>query len=450
MIGSLLDNLRSSLLRFKTDKEYNELIRTSFLALLVRMIGVSTGFFVTLLTSRFFGADALGLVSICIAILSFASVFGKLGLDVALMKYVAEFAGKNDFASIKSVYISAMKIILPVSFLISSVLFFLSGYFATNILHKPYLEELLKVNAWLTLPLVLILVNSECIRGLKKIRSYTFFQTVSVSLMALVLLIIMSFFYSAREIPTYIQFLSIAFTGLLSLMMWFYYSKFFKEKSANEFPVSTLMRTSSSMFFTTLMQLIMSWAGTLILAAYNSEADVGVYNALVRISVFTNITILAINSLAMPRFAEAFALGKLDVLKKLSKEVSRLIFITSIPAFILLTIFPEWILSIFGKEFPGNETALYVLLAGQFIVAITGLPSQILNMTGRQHILRNIAFFSAIVNVVACVILVPLYGIMGTCIAQFAGIFAWNLLSILSVKNHFGFFTFFNPFAKNN
>jgi hypothetical protein len=48
MIGSLLDNLRSSLLRFKTDKEYNELIRTSFLAFLVRMIGVLTDFFVIL------------------------------------------------------------------------------------------------------------------------------------------------------------------------------------------------------------------------------------------------------------------------------------------------------------------------------------------------------------------------------------------------------------------
>ena len=192
----------------------------------------------------------------------------------------------------------------------------------------------------------------------------------------------------------------------------------------------------------------MSWAGTLILAAYNSEADVGVYNALIRISAFTNITILAINSLAMPRFAEAFALGKLDSLKSHAKEVSRLIFITSIPAFILLFFFPEWILSIFGKEFPGNETALYVLLAGQFIVAFTGLPSQILNMTGRQHILRNIAVFSAIVNVLACIILVPKYGIMGTCIAQFMGIFAWNFLSVLSVKKQFGFFTFFNPFSK--
>ncbi len=450
MIGSLLDNLRNALLRFKTDKEYNELIRTSFLALMVRMIGVVTGFFVTLLTSRFFGADALGIVSICIAILSFASVFGKLGLDVALMKYVAEFAGKNDFSSIKSVYISAMKIIFPVSFLISVILYFLSSYFATTILHKPYLEELLKVNAWLTLPLVLILVNSECIRGLKKIRAYTFFQTVSVSFIAMLLLFSLSFIYSAREVPAFIQFLSIALTGFMSLIMWFHYSKFFKEKSLNKFPVSTLMKTSSSMFFTTLMQLIMSWAGTLILAAYNSEADVGVYNALIRISVFTNVTILAINSLAMPRFAEAFALGKLDLLRKHAKEVSRLIFITSIPAFVLLTIFPEWILSIFGKEFPGNEPALYVLLAGQFIVVVTGLPSQILNMTGRQHVLRNIAFFSAIVNVVACVILIPRYGIMGTCFAQLAGIFSWNLLSILSVKKHFGFLTFFNPFAKNS
>ena len=192
----------------------------------------------------------------------------------------------------------------------------------------------------------------------------------------------------------------------------------------------------------------MSWVGTLILAAYNSEADVGVYNALIRISVFTNITILAINSLAMPRFAEAFALGKLDVLKKHAKEVSRLIFITSLPIFVVLTVFPEWILSIFGKEFPGNEPALYVLLAGQFIVVFTGLPSQILNMTGRQHILRNIAVFSALVNVVACIALVPLYGIMGTCIAQFLGILTWNLLSVVSVKKQFDFFTFFNPFSR--
>ena len=203
------------------------------------------------------------------------------------------------------------------------------------------------------------------------------------------------------------------------------------------------------MFTTTLMQLIMSWAGTLILAAYANESDVGIYNALVRISVVTNITILAINSLAMPRFAESFASSSFDVLKKQSEESTRLIFLTSLPIFFILTFFPHWILSIFGKEFPGNESSLYILMAGQLIVCFTGLPSQILNMAGRQHVLKNIAIISAFVNVLSCFLFIPQLGIIGACYAQLAGIFTWNLLCTISVKRHFGFFVFFKFYIKS-
>ena len=188
----------------------------------------------------------------------------------------------------------------------------------------------------------------------------------------------------------------------------------------------------------------MSWAGTLILAAYVSESEVGIYNALVRISVFTNITILAINSLSMPRFAESYAAKNFTSMKKLAGESARLIFLTSLPIFILLAVFPQWILSVFGKEFPGNENALLVLLAAQFIVCFSGLPSQILNMSGRQDVLRNIAVVSAIVNLLACFLLIPKYGILGATYAQLAGTFVWNLLSSISVKKHFGFTVFFN------
>ncbi len=447
MIGSLLDKIQQAFGRFKNDKDYSELVRTSFLALLVRMVGVITGFFVTVFTTRFYGADALGIVAICIAILSFASVFGKFGLDVALMKYVAEFAVNKNLSMVKAAYIAAMKVILPVTILISFFLFVSADYISIHLLHKPYLKNLLELNAWLTLPLVLILVNSECVRGFKKIRTYTFFQTVSVSLLAMFLLFILSYFYSSKEIPTYIQFLSIAITALISTIMWFRYSGFLKVKIDKEFSSSTLFKTSSPMFLTTLMQLIMSWAGTLILAAYNTVADVGVYNALIRISVFTNVTILAINSLAMPRFVESFSSGNITLLEKNAKEAARLILYSAVPAFILLFFFPHFILSVFGKEFPGNELALYVLLVGQLIVATVGLPSQLLNMTGRQRILRNIALVSALFNVTACLFLIPLYGLMGACIAQVIGIFVWNFLSVFEVKRRLGFFSFFNPFG---
>lgn len=125
MIGSLPDSLRSTLNKFRTDRDYGELLRTSFFALLIRMTGVVTGFLVTLITSRYYGADALGIVSICLAILSFSSVFGKLGLDVALMKYIAGFASAKNYSAIKGVYFEAIKIVLPVTLFISLILFFL-------------------------------------------------------------------------------------------------------------------------------------------------------------------------------------------------------------------------------------------------------------------------------------------------------------------------------------
>ncbi len=444
MIGSLPDNFRNAFHKFKTDKEYGEFVRTSFFALLVRLTGVITGFCVTLITTRYYGADALGVVSICLAILSFSSVFGKLGLDVTLMKYIPGFNSKKDNAGIKEVYLKALRFIIPSSIIISLFLFITAPWMAESLFHKPYLAGLLKMNAWFTLPLVLLLVNSECARALKRIRTYTFLQTVSVSLFATILLIVVSFMFTDSFTPAKIQFVSITISGLLSLVLWFRYSKFSRTTASSQLSTKSLMMTSSTMFTTTLMQLTMSWAATLILAAYVSESQIGIYNALVRISVFTNITILAINSLAMPRFSESYAKRDFEAKRTYSGQASRLIFLTSLPLFLVLVFFPNWLLSVFGKEFPGNHIELFILLAGQFIVCFSGLSGQILNMSGKQHILRNIAIVSALVNLTCCFALIPPMGLKGACIAQLAGTFTWNMLSVYSVKRHFGFFTFFS------
>src|SRR3569832_361719 len=156
MIGLLPVNLRNAFHKFRTDREYGEFVRTSFYALLVRLTGVVTGFCVTLITTRYFGADALGGVSICLAILSFSSVFGKVGLDVALMKYIPGLAGSGSLGGIKEVYIEAMKFIIPTTAAISILLFAVAPWMAGTLFHKPYLSELLRINAWFTLPLVLL------------------------------------------------------------------------------------------------------------------------------------------------------------------------------------------------------------------------------------------------------------------------------------------------------
>jgi O-antigen/teichoic acid export membrane protein len=443
MIGLLRNSLQSWLQRYRDDDSFRHLVKAGFFSLLIRVVGLATGFFVTVITSRFYGADALGIVSICIALLSFASVIGKLGMDVALMRYIAELFSKNDFPAIKHVYLTSMKFIFPVCLLITVLLYFFSPYIAEHVFQKPHLSQLLRINSLFVLPLVLLLVNGESIRGLHRIRAYTFLQTSAVSIIATILLLAALPFINNRFVPVAIQFISITVAAGISLVLLFKFSYWGKSESAEVIDSGRLLRTSSPMFITTIMQLAMTWAGTLIMAAHYPESEVGIYNAIVRISTFTNISILAINSIAAPRLAAVFSSGSMEELRKLSAEATQLIFLTSVLVFLPLFIFPHFILSVFGKDFTGNEFALQLMLCGQLFVAFSGLASQVLNMADKEKNLRNNAVISAAVNLAGCFILIPAFGILGGCIAQVAGMLVWNILCIYSVRKQFGFYTFY-------
>ena len=443
MIGLLRNNFREWIDRYRNDESFRHLVRAGFYSLVIRVIGLATGFFVTLITSRFYGANALGIVSICIAILSFASVFGKLGMDVALMRYIAELFSQKNYAAIKHVYIKSFRFTFPVCLGITVLLYFTSDFIATDFFHKPHLASLLRINSLFVFPLVVLLINSESVRGLHRIRAYTFLQTSAVSILATVMLLAALLFTADKFIPVTIQFVSITIAAITSMYMFLKFSHWSAHRSSGVIGSKRLIRTSSPMFVTTIMQLVMTWGGTLIMAAYYSEAQVGVYNAIVRISTFTNISILAINSIAAPRIAAAFASGKNAEMQKLSRESTQLIFISSVLVFLPLFLFPHFVLSVFGKDFSGNEFSLKLLLAGQLFVSFSGLAAQVLNMADREKNLRNNAILAAACNLIACIVLIPPYGIAGASIAQVIGMLVWNLLCIYSVKKQFGFFTFF-------
>jgi len=435
---------RKAFQKFKQDSSFKETILTSFYSLAIRVVGMFTGFLATVITTRFYGADALGIVSICIALLSFSVIVGKLGFDVSLVRFISEFKSKKNYDAVKGIFLKALKVMVPLSLLITILLFMFSDFLAVSVFHKPHLEKVIRYASFFVLPIVLMLVNSESIRGLKKINAYTFYQTTAVSTLATILLILFVFIDRGNRIPVYIQFVSITIVSVLSLVSFFRFSFFSTSKAAVDLTVRDLIRTSSPFFLTTVMQLLMSWAGTLILAAYVPESEVGIYNALVRISTFTNITILAVNSGMMPKFAIAHAAGNSNELKQLARNSVRIIFLSALPIFILLMAFPGFVLQLFGKDFSGHETALYILLFGQLFVVFAGLGSQILNMTDRQHLMRNISIVSAFANILFCFLLIPAYGIIGACIAQVIGMVAWNVMCILTVHSKFGFWAFFS------
>ena len=105
------------------DVHYAELLKGSSNALALKMIGMGAGYVFTLLITRNFGAAEMGAFALSITLLSVASVPAMLGIDAALVRFAAEYNAEGRDDLVRGVYIKALKIVIPVSFLISLMVF---------------------------------------------------------------------------------------------------------------------------------------------------------------------------------------------------------------------------------------------------------------------------------------------------------------------------------------
>ena len=164
--------------------------------------------------------------------------------------------------------------------------------------------------------------------------------------------------------------------------------------------------------------------------------------------MFASISLMAINSIASPKFAEMYGKKDFDGLKKVVHQSTKMIFWSTLPLVILFFIFPDFLLGIFGTEFKVGVTAFIYLSIGKLISAFSGSVGNLLQMTGRQIIFMNLLFVGAIINVVLNYLLIPIYGVNGAALASMVSLSTWNLTMVYFVKREFGFYTFYIPFIK--
>ena len=187
--------------------------------------------------------------------------------------------------------------------------------------------------------------------------------------------------------------------------------------------------------------LIMNWTDSMMLGAMGPEADVGIYNTALKIASLSASILVAVNSIAMPKYAELFERNDFGLFRNFVKQSSLIIFLLSTPVLIVIVLFPETLLGIFGNEFLSGKNALLILALGQFFSAVSGSTIHLLNMTGRQKISQNILLFTSLINVLLNYFLIPVWGIEGAALATCSTTILWNLLAMFYIYRQFGFVT---------
>lgn len=417
----------------RLDTHMKEVLRGSTVAASLKMLGMGLGFGYNMLLARLLGAEGVGIYYLALSVTSIAVVVSRLGLDNVLLRFTAANAAQGDWEKIAGVYRKGILIAAGASAVVSAIVFSSAFWIADNFYSEPALTRPLQLMAIAILPMSLLVLHAELLKGLKKIRDATLINSVGVPLVSIPLLLLLRDLLGVLgAVTAYVVATVLVF--FVGINLWRRATPQIRGVRG-DFDTHSLVATAFPLFVVALMNLIMKQINILLLGIWSESEMVGIYGIVMRTAALTSSFIpMAIVSIAAPKFAELYAEGDHHALEAFARNVVMLG--VPIAAFVVLpfVIAPSWVLGFFGSDFSIGATALVILAMGEFVNVATGPVGFLLIMTGYEKAQRNNVIVGVCLNVLLSVILIPRCGIIGAAIAASVSSTFRNINAVLLVR----------------
>jgi O-antigen/teichoic acid export membrane protein len=444
-----LNKIKSYLSKYSGDVHFIELIKGASSTFLLKVVGLLVGYGLAIFITNKFGAFVFGQYVTALLIVEILGIISRLGIDTALVRFISRYVHKGASRLINKLFFKSIAIVTLSAVIFNLLLLFFSDYVA-NFMNLD--EEYLLIVSFSFIPLVLFHMNTQAIRGLKKMMSFSFLNNVAITLFTFIIIIVLVAFSSSEKLPIYAYVMSVFVMTISSYFLWFYHRSKIDDSEHNnsesELSTKALFKVSVPLLLGQSMMLIMGKVDLFMLANMTSSDQVGIYNIALKLSMLAYMGLMAVNSIAAPKFSEIHSSGNVDALKKIVQQSTKTIFWVTLPVIILFLAFPKSILSVFGEEFKLAAMALIILSVSKMFSAISGSVGTFLQMVGKQNVFQNILIFTAIINIALNYVLIPSYGIDGAAFASALSGVIWNVLMIIYIKKNFGFYSIYFPGIK--
>lgn len=175
--------------------------------------------------------------------------------------------------------------------------------------------------------------------------------------------------------------------------------------------ISLLMLSSDFVFF------VSAEVSLLVLGAYTMPADIALYQVARRIAELISICGGVSTYLAMPRISGFYTTRNYDQAQHVIRLTNAIALIPGILFTLITVVGGNYILLLFGPEFPSAYTILVILVSGRLLDLFWGPVLECQLMMGQQKIAGGINILVGILNVVMNLLLIPAYGGLGAALA---------------------------------
>ncbi|MEK6817268.1 MAG: polysaccharide biosynthesis C-terminal domain-containing protein, partial [Nanoarchaeota archaeon] len=167
-------------------------------------------------------------------------------------------------------------------------------------------------------------------------------------------------------------------------------------------------------------------------------------NAAVPIALLLVTSVSLFSYMFFPVITQQYAKGNKEIVRQLSQQTGKWVYMLSLPLFILFIIFPGVFIKIlFGEEYLIAINALRFLSIGAMFTSLFDISKQLLSMKGKSKLILKDILFVLALDIILNLILIPPYGITGAAIATMVSfivlglIFAfqsWKILGIVPLR----------------
>jgi len=422
--------------RDRIDEHMLEVINGAAVALVLKVLGAGLTFLFNLVLARTLGAEGAGLYFLALTVTTIATVFGRMGLDNTVLRFTAANASVDDWAAVKGVYKKGMKLALIASSLSAVAVFVFAPVLADKVFQKP---ELVIPMRWISLaviPMTLVILHAQALKGLKRIRDSFIVFGVGVPAISLIAFLLLGgsygvigavWAYASGAILT--AFAGVIFWRKTTPQLWMV---------SSSFQTKDLLKSSIPLLWVASLNMLVNWTGTFVLGIWGTKEDVGLFSMASQTAMLTSLILSSVNSISAPKFAELYKKKDMLALGVTARNTAKLMTLIASPMLLLFLVAPQWVMGLFGEEFQKGGVFLSILAIGQFVNVATGSVGYLLMMSGNEKMMRNNVAFIAIISIVLNALLVPLYGAIGAVIAAAVCLVLQNLIAAYMVSSFLG------------
>ncbi|MEY7849611.1 flippase [Natrarchaeobius sp. A-rgal3] len=389
--------------------------------------------------ARLLTTDAYGEVSIGLAILTFVTTLGLVGVRDGVPRFMSRY---DDDANERGAWITGVLIATVATVLLTIVLLFETGLVSDLLFDRPDSQRLVFLFV-LCIPFTVGLELAVAgIRG----RENTLYRTYTRDLLypTARLLFLVGFLLAGFGIhaAAMAYLVGAAVSCLVAVVLL---NRLVSIVGEYRLHVRELLIFSAPLVFATVLSNMLTRTDTLMLGFFRSSHEVGLYGAAFPLASGMLLVLSSFGFMYLPLASRLDADDERAEVESVYELTTKWVFIITFPLFLTFVVFPGDVLSIvFGEDYREGGLALAILAVGFFTSAMFGRNRETLSALGFTAAIMAANGVAFGLNIALNLVLIPRYGYMGAAVTSMLSFVTLNLTVYAVLKLKYGI----TPFSR--